>query len=205
MKTVSASVLLMLLGVWAAWAITGGFEVLTSEQARRLEISRKQPVAPDVRLIDQSGQAFRFGGWVKESNKFLIVDFIYTSCQSFCRALGTEFQQLQQGIIARGLQNRVHLLSVSFDPEHDNYSVLEQYAGHLQARPDIWTFATVENVRDLGVMLRTFGITVIPDRQGGFQHNVALIWVSPSGHLVRVTDYDFSDPLQLLNELASLN
>lgn len=197
---VAASVIILLLGVWAVWAITVDFEVLTAEQARRLEISRKQPAVPDVRLIDQSGQAFRFGEWAREKNRFLIVDFIYTNCQSLCRALGTEFQQVQRSIVERGLQSRVHLLSVSFDPEHDSPAVLKQYAEHMQAAPDAWTFATVGDARYLDVLLRTFGVTVIPDQQGGFQHNAALVWIAPSGKLVRVTDFDSSN--RLLDELV---
>lgn len=205
MRTAVASVILLLLGIWAVWAMTEGFEVITFEQARRLEISRKQPAVPDMCLIDQAGQMFRFGEWVKEKNKFLIVDFIYTNCQSLCRALGTEFQQLQRNIVERGLQDRVQLLSVSFDPVHDSHVVLRQYADHLQAMPDIWTFATVCKASDLNALLRTFGVTVIPDRQGGFQHNAALVWVAPSGKLVRVTDYDASDHLSILDELAGSN
>ncbi|MBI3223397.1 MAG: SCO family protein [Nitrosomonadales bacterium] len=201
----AASVILLLLGIWAVGAITEGFKVITSEQARRLEISRKQPAVPDMRLIDQAGQMFRFGEWVKEKNKFLIVDFIYTNCQSLCRALGTEFQQLQRNVVERGLQDRVQLLSVSFDPVHDSHAVLRQYADRLQATPDIWTFATVGKASDLDALLRTFGVTVIPDRQGGFQHNAALVWVAPSGKLVRVTDYDASDHLSMLDELAGSN
>jgi len=198
-------VLLILLAVWAVSAITGGFLVITTEQARRLDISRKQPAVPHVRLIGQSGQAFRFDEWVIANNRLLIVDFIYTNCQSLCRALGNEFQQLQRNIVERGLQNRVHLLSVSFDPEHDSYTVLKRYAEHLQAKPDVWTFATVEKAGDLKVLLRTFGVTVIPDQLGGYQHNAALVWVASSGNLVRVTDYDASDQLRLLDELAGIN
>ena len=197
--------LLILLAVWAVSAITGGFLVITTEQARRLDISRKQPAVPHVRLIGQSGQAFRFDEWVIANNRLLIVDFIYTNCQSLCRALGNEFQQLQRNIVERGLQNRVHLLSVSFDPEHDSYTVLKRYAEHLQAKPDVWTFATVEKAGDLKVLLRTFGVTVIPDQLGGYQHNAALVWVASSGNLVRVTDYDASDHLRLLDELAGIN
>lgn len=191
---------MLLLGIWAVWFITVGFEVVTAEQARRLDISRKQPAVPEVRLIDQSGQAFLFGAWVREQNKYLIVDFVYTNCQTVCRALGTEFQQLQRSIIERGLQSRVHLLSVSFDPVRDSHAVLKQYAGHMQARPDVWTFATVADARDLDVLLRTFGVTVISDQQGGFQHNAALLRVAPSGRLVRVTDPDTGD--STLNELT---
>lgn len=203
MKTVIASVILVLLGIGSVAYITEGFEVITSEQARRLNISRRQPVVPDVRLIDQSGQAHRFGEWVKEQNKFLIIDFIYTNCQSLCRALGSEFQQLQRNIIERGLQSRVHLLSISFDPQHDSYAVLGKYANHLLADPEVWSFATPDKAGDLADLLQTFGVTVIPDQMGGFQHNAALILVSPTGKLLRVTDYDSGE--QLLNELVKSN
>jgi protein SCO1/2 len=118
------------------------------------------------------------------------VDFIYTGCQSLCRALGTEFQQLQHDIVERGQQHRVHLLSVSFDPEHDGPATLRSYAEHMQGNVDVWTFATVANVADLDRLLQTFGVTVIPDRLGGFQHNAALVWVSPSARLVRVMDFN---------------
>ncbi|HZW25464.1 MAG TPA: SCO family protein [Gallionella sp.] len=200
MRTTAASAIILLLGIWAAWAITGGFKAITAEQARRLDISRKQPAVPVVRLIDQSGRAFRFGEWVRNENKLLIVDFIYTNCQTICRSLGTEFQQLQRDIAERGLQDRVHLLSVSFDPAHDSPAVLKEYAEHMQAMPDVWTFATVGDARELDALLRTFGVIVIPDRQGGYQHNAALIRVAPSGRLVSVADFDSSE--SLLNELA---
>lgn len=202
MKTLLASVIVVLLGVWAAASMSGGFELLTSEQARRLDIQRRQPVVPNVRLTDQSGGLHLFSGWVKEQNKFLIVDFIYTNCQSVCRALGSEFQQLQRNIVERGLQNRVHLLSISFDPEHDSDAVLGQYANHLQADPEVWSFAAPASA-DLKILLQTFGVTVIPDQMGGFQHNAALIWVAPSGKLQRVTDY--ASGMQLLDELVKSN
>lgn len=202
MKTLAASVIVVLLGVWAVASMTVGFQLLTSEQARRLDIQRRQPVVPTVRLTDQSGGAHRFDEWVQAQNKFLIVDFIYTNCQSICRALGSEFQQLQRNIVERGLQSRVHLLSVSFDPEHDNNAVLGQYANHLQANPEVWTFAAPASA-DLKILLQTFGVTVIPDQMGGFQHNAALVWVAPSGKLRRVTDYASGN--QLLDELVKSN
>lgn len=197
--------LLLVLGTWAAWLVTDGFAVLTAEQARRLDLARRQPPVPGVRLLDQGGREFLFDGWVQHNRSLLVVEFIYTRCPSLCRALGSEFQQLQRDIVERGLQSRVHLLSLSFDPEHDSPAVLQQYAEHLQASPAVWSFATVRAARDLPILLRTFGVTVIPDQLGGFQHNAALLWVVPAGRLVRVTDYAASDRLRLLDELANAN
>lgn len=185
--------------------ITAGFVLLTSEQARRLDVSRNHPAVTEVRLTDQSGRAFRLGEWVKAQGKFVVVDFIYTSCQTLCRALGSEFQQLQRTIIERNLQRRIQLLSVSFDPGHDSPAVLQQYAEHMQADAGVWTFATVARKGDLDALLRDFNVTVIPDQGGGFQHNAALVWVDPSGKMVRVTDYDSSENMKILDELAGSN
>ncbi|HEY6095213.1 MAG TPA: SCO family protein [Gallionellaceae bacterium] len=203
MRTGIATLILLALGTWATWAITEGFAVVTAEQARRLDIARKQPAVPGVRLVDQVGRDFLLDAWVKQNNSLLVVEFIYTSCQSLCLALGTEFQQLQRSIVAQGLQDRVHLLSVSFDPAHDSPAVMRKYAERMQAQPATWTLATVRDARELPTLLRTFGVTVIPDQLGGFQHNAALVWVAPAGRLVRVTDLDANGLRYLLDELAS--
>lgn len=203
MKTVIATLILMLLGIAAITAISEGFNVLTTEQVRRREILLTRPQIPDVRLTDQSGHTYQFGAWLQQNKQILIVDFIYTNCQSVCLTLGSEFQQLQRSIIERNLQQRVHLLSVSFDPAHDTPSVLKQYAEHMQSRSEVWSIATVTDRNELGTLLHTFGVIVIPDRQGGFQHNAALVWVAPTGRLLRVTDY--GAPQALLDELATLN
>lgn len=202
-RTGIATLILLALGTWATWAITEGFAVVTAEQARRLDIARKQPAVPGVRLVDQVGRDFLLDAWVKQNNSLLVVEFIYTSCQSLCLALGTEFQQLQRSIVAQGLQDRVHLLSVSFDPAHDSPAVMRKYAERMQAQPATWTLATVRDARELPTLLRTFGVTVIPDQLGGFQHNAALVWVAPAGRLVRVTDLDANGLRYLLDELAS--
>ncbi len=204
MRTFIASVIILLMGIGAISLMTEEFEVLTSEQARRLDISRRQPAVPDLRLIDQAGAQLHFEDWVQQKGKYLIVDFIYTRCQSLCRTLGSELQQLQRSIIERGLQSHVHLLSISFDPGYDKPAVLRQYASRMQADARVWTLATVADKRDLDVLLRTFGITVIADQWGGYQHNAALVWVAPDGRLMRVTDYGENDELLWLEKRQGL-
>jgi protein SCO1/2 len=78
--------------------------------------------------------------------KWLLVDFIYTRCATYCTALGTDFAQLQQRLAAPLAQRRVVLVSISFDPVHDSPARLAAYlarsgdrgSGWIAARPDRW-------------------------------------------------------------------
>jgi protein SCO1/2 len=139
-----------------------------------------------------------------------IVDFMYTRCVTVCAALGTAFQQMQSAIAsherASSRSSRVRLLSITFDPEHDDPGVLAAYATRLQADPRIWRFARVVDSAKAGVgprLLDHYQVTVIPDGLGGFEHNAALLVVDPTGRLVRVFDYsDLDTALAFARALA---
>lgn len=201
-RTLAASVIILLLGISAVRMMTDGFEVLTTEQARRRQIQYTQPMVPDTGFVAQDGTVFSLRDKLADGHRMLVIDFIYTNCPLICRALGGEFQRLQQVIEERGLQDRIHLLSLSFDPTRDTQAVLGQYAQHLHADPLVWSLATVQQERDLDSLLKFFRVTVIPDGVGGFQHNAALIWVSPAGKFYRITDYDSKDQFELLERLS---
>jgi protein SCO1/2 len=82
----------------------------------------------------------------------------------------------------------VQLLSISFDPEHDTSDVLAQYAGRMRADPFIWRIGTVPDESELPKLLDAFGIVVIRDGLGGFQHNAAFHVVDPNGRLTAIVD-----------------
>lgn len=199
MKTALAAAVMLLLALAATAGYTEGFRVYTAEQARRLQVARTQPLLPDTQLVDAQGRQHRLRDWVQGEGRLVIVEFVYTRCETVCRALGSEFQQLQRSIVAAGLQERVALLSVSFDPQHDTPAVLARHAAGLHADPAIWRFATVERAQDLPGLLRFFGVTVIADGLGGYQHNAALLGLSPQARLTQIADYGASRPEALLD------
>src|SRR3546814_8715573 len=127
---------------------------------------RRPPISTRTDTLFPYTSLFR-----SSDNRVAIVDFIYTRCQSICTALGSEFQQLQRQIRAQGLQHKIRLISISFDPVRDQPRTLAAYAKWLRAEPDIWHFATVTDAAQLGPLLRAFGVIVIPAGQGDFVHN----------------------------------
>lgn len=200
MRSLVASVILLMLALAAFAAATDGFQVATSESARRLQVLRSPSPLPDAALGFADGRRTRLHPDLAADGRVVVLDFIYTRCETLCTALGSDFQRLQREIIARGLQDRVRLLSLSFDPVHDTPRVLAERARWLRADPALWQFASVPDARELQDLLRATGIVVISDGSGGYVHNAALHVVWPDARLLRIRDLGEVD--QVLHDAA---
>ena len=84
--------------------------------------------------------------------------------------------------------DRVGLLSISFDPEHDNAAALRDYALRMRAHPNSWQLLTLAAPQDRQRLLDAFGIVVLPAPLGEFEHNAALHIVNATAELVRIVD-----------------
>lgn len=93
-------------------------------------------VMPDVTLINQDGKKVRFKSLV-ESDKPVVVDFIYGTCTTICPVLSAGFTNLQRKLGADS--RKVHLVSISIDPENDTPKVMKEYLNRYQAKPG-WDF-----------------------------------------------------------------
>lgn len=188
LKTLAALLLVALLGIAAAWRITGGFQVVTTEDARRLSIREHSRQLPDATIEYETGLSLPLAQALREDGRATIAVFFYTRCTSVCSVMGSEFQQLQDTIRARGLASKVRMLSISFDAS-DGQTELAAYAKRMHAQSG-WRFAHVPDAGQRHSLLDAFGITVIPAPLGEFQHNAAFHILSPDGRLVRIVDYD---------------
>jgi protein SCO1/2 len=185
MRTGVASLAICVAGGALLWLGTGGFRALTSEAARRRAIAVSPRAVPVVELEDQDGRPFTLAYY---RGRPVVVDFIYTGCGSVCPLLSDGFRRLDRARVMVGDDARpLQLVSITFD-SLDTPARLRAYASHYQADGRSWRFARVPNARDLDALLGTFGITVIGDGRGGFQHNAAIHVVDDRGRLARVLD-----------------
>lgn len=192
--------MVLLLALAAFASATDGFRVATSESARRLQVLRSPSPLPDAVLDFADAHRTSLHADLAADGRVVVVDFIYTRCETLCTALGSDFQRLQREIRARGLQDRVRLLSLSFDPVHDTAPVLAERARWLRADPSLWRFATVPDADELRELLRAAGIVVIADGLGGYVHNAALHVLTPDARIVRIRDLGEVD--QVLHDAA---
>ena len=159
---------------------------------------------PDFAFTNQSGKRIslkQYGGQV------LLVTFIYTRCPfpDFCPRMSSNFDEIYKQIGTNPKLNRVHLLSISFDPEHDTPKVLRDYGfavahTHDPALFRRWEFAA-PRAEDLPKIAAFFALTVKPEG-GLITHNLSTAVIGPDGKIVKWyhgSDWQVSD---LINDVA---
>ena len=187
LRALLASLLVLGAGVAALSLATDGFRAFTTETARRIDVREHPRAIPDVLLQAADGQRLPFSAL---RGRWVLVDFIYTRCVSYCSVQGGEFAGLQDHLAAPIARGRVTLLSVSFDPAHDDPARLAEYQRHAGDRGAGWIAARPVDAAGLAALSRVFGVTAVPDGLGGFVHNAALAVVDPDGRLVAILDWD---------------
>lgn len=169
-----------------AWE-TDNLRAFTSTGAQQIEIERTPRSLPDVRLVDQDGNAFSLRAY---KGRPVLVDFIYTRCPTICGVRGDDFAHVLELADGSATAASMDLLSISFDPQNDDQEARKLYADRFGAMAPRWRIAAPENADDLGELLQRFGVVVIPDGLGGFTHNSAIYVVDTQGRLVRMLDPD---------------
>jgi protein SCO1 len=197
-RSFAASTLVTFLGVSVFWWGTDGLIAFTAETARRVDILSSPRQLPAVVLEDQDGRAFSLQDY---QGRFLAVEFIYTRCTTICRSLGIAFRQIRDHVPQQALGRDFALLSISFDADQDDAASLKAYGQSYGADGAHWRVARVRSKTDLRPLLAAFGVVVIPDGLGGFEHNAAIHLVGRDGKLAQISDID--QPLAFAERIAT--
>lgn len=193
-----ASLAVAALGVGTLGHATEGFRAITAEGARRFDVESHPRVLPDVSLEDQDGIHFRFGDY---KGRLILVEFFYTRCPTICTRLTAAFQTLNERLSVDRDRAPV-LIGITFDPSNDTRSALGDYARAYGADGRTWRFARIADANGLKALLDSFGVVVIDDGMGGFDHNAAIHFVDAGGRLARI--YDIEDTAAVLTDLAAV-
>src|SRR5699024_5683960 len=121
LRTLLASLLVLAAGFCTLAATTDGFRAFTAQAAHRIDVREHPRAVPPIPLQTARGQVINFASL---HGRWLLVDFIYTRCRTYCSLQGSIFARLQQRLAQPISRDKVMLLSVSFDPAHDTPSRL---------------------------------------------------------------------------------
>jgi len=143
---------------------------------------------PDFAFTNQSGRRVSLSHY---RGKVLLVTFIYTRCPfpDFCPRMSSNFAEIDKHLAADpSVAAGTHLLSISFDPEHDTPKVLRDYAFSVAhtTQPALfnhWEFA-VPNSADLPKVADFFGV-VYKSEGGLITHNLSTAVIGPDGKIVK--------------------
>jgi protein SCO1/2 len=189
LRTLLVSLVLVAAGIGVLAEVTDGFRAYTTETARRIRVREHPRAVPPLPLQTASGARTDFGAL---RGRWLLVDFIYTRCTTYCSVQGSEFARLQDELAGPIAAGKVTLLSVSFDPGRDDPAALARYQRLHGARGNGWIAARPVDAADLTELMDVFGVVAVPDGLGGFVHNAAIAVVDPWGRLVGIMDWDDS-------------
>jgi len=184
-RTAIAATLAFAAGLATVHTATDGFEAYTLESARRLHVLRAPAPLPTLTLDRADGGRIVLS---EVPGRVLLVDFIYTRCQTYCAALGSVYAQLQRRLAPEIAAGDVRLVSVSFDPAHDGPAKLRAYRTRNGAGSAGWEIGGPAHPDELQGWLSAFGVVVIPDGLGGYTHNAAIHLVDPERKLAAIFD-----------------
>jgi len=117
----------------------------------RYERSIENYTVPDVVLINQNGDKVRFKALL-ESGDPVAIDFIYATCTTICPILSAGYANLQRKLGSK--TQKVHLVSITIDPENDTPAILKEYLAKYSAKPG-WDFLTGSR-RDIERVMTAF-------------------------------------------------
>ena len=155
-------------------------------RARRLQLLGDGPKAPaigspvaDFHLVDQTGDPVSLSQF---AGRVVAITFIYTTCPlpDYCFRLSNNFGRINKRF-ATSMGRDLILLSITFDPVHDQPKVLAKYAATWKADPKSWHFLTGP-LPDIKSVCRQFGLNFWQD-EGQFTHSLHTIIVDREGRL----------------------
>ncbi len=177
--------------VAAAWLHAATVAPLPQVSVQRLQLPK--PI-PDVEVIDHEGRKHRFYSDLIRG-KTVVVNAVYTRCQSVCPLLGKTFRDLETALGDR-LGRDVYLISISRDPENDTPEDLAAWRKKYGAKPG-WIFVTGDKKSIDSVLTVLTGDPAFTGMHSGIAvlgNDATGVWVRDSGsatpeHYQRLLQY----------------
>jgi protein SCO1/2 len=162
-----------LLGLWAVF--TAGLWAQAPPPYKRTVESY---AVPDVTLVNQAGTKVKLKALL-DSGEPVILDFIFGTCTTICPVLSAGYANLQNKLPAES--SKVHLVSISIDPENDTPKVMRDYLKRYRAKPG-WDFLTGKR-EDIDKVMYAFN-AYIPNKMSHYP--LTIIREPKSGKWIRI-------------------
>ena len=148
----------------------------STENGKHFKITKAHSI-PDFNLLSQDSV------WVNRNefkNKILIVDFVFTRCQTICPKMTNELIRIQEDFAA---DTNVKIISFTVDPEFDRPYVLKKHMEKKFVDSNKWTFLTGSKETIYALAQRGFFLTAMEDRDRPieFIHSDKVVLVDKNG------------------------
>jgi protein SCO1/2 len=142
---------------------------------------------PRLGVVREDGKRVTFPDEIDDGRP-VVLNFIYTTCTAICPISSSIFEQFQDKLGAD--RERVHLVSISIDPEQDTPARLREYAQRFAAGPG-WNHYTGSADASLAIQ-NAFDVY----RGDKMRHDpVTLVRVAPGKPWLRIDGFTTADDL----------
>ncbi len=184
---------------------TAHIDPVPAASATSLHMPAPGEPVPDFSFTNQAGKRISLQQF---RGKILFLTFIYTRCPfpDFCPRMSSNFAEIYKQIGTNPALAGAHLLSISFDPEHDTPKVLRDYGfsvahTHDPALFNHWEFAAASKT-DLPKVADFFALTVKPEN-GLITHNLSTAVIGPDGKILKWYHGGDWQPSDLIKDAAA--
>ncbi|MFE1599015.1 SCO family protein [Methylobacterium sp. ID0610] len=143
--------------------------------------------------------------------RLTVLALIYTRCGDVCPVASADMARLQD-LAAKDapLSRRLHLVTLSFDPEHDTPAVMRDYAATWRSSDPgapAWRFLTAPDRNALAPILAAYGqrVDARPGAAGGpLNHVFRAFLIDRDGRIRNIYSLDFFEPALVINDVRTL-
>jgi len=157
-------------------------------------------LVPDFTLVNQDSRKISLNEYRGRS---LLLTFIYTRCPlpDYCPRTSRNFSEIYRALQSRQMPVRVHLMTISFDTEHDTPAVLREYAARYMNPPRFseWEFAT-GTPDEIKSITGYFGLSYHRESDQ-ISHSLVTALIGPDGKIKQLYLGNRWDAKQILAEL----
>ena len=160
-----------------------------AKRMKRATRTTEAHAVPAVAMVRDDGQAVSLKDEL-DDGKPVVLNFVFTTCSSICPVMSQIFLQLQSRL--GDDRDKVHMVSISIDPEQDTPARLAAYAKKFQAGPQ-WRHYTGTSEASVAVQ-KAFAVY----RGDKMNHTpVTFLRASPGSPWVRLDGFVSADELAL--------
>ncbi len=167
--------------------------------------------ADNGKLLDTQNNAISLHSLL--GDKVVLLSFIYSSCSDVngCPLATAVLHKIKTRLTKEPeLVGKLRMLTISFNPEHDTPTVMQQYAQGFQDQDVDWHFLTTKSEQDLQPLLDSYkqNIQKVFDADGHFtgtfSHQLRVYLIDRNKQIRNIYSVSFLHPDTLINDVKTL-
>lgn len=167
--------------------------------------------AADGKVLDTQGNALTLHSLM--GDKVVLLSFIYSTCSDVngCPLATAVLHKIKNRLKKEPeLAEKLRLVTLSFNPEHDTPGMMQHYGQELQEKGVEWRFLTTRSEQDLQPILEHYkqNIQKVYDAQGKFtgtfSHILRVYLIDKNKQLRNIYSVEFLHPDTVMNDIKTL-